>query len=875
MKKIRSVEFGILGPAMVRKMSAVEIKSPETYDKDGYPMEGGLMDPHLGVINPGLRCKTCGQKMKQCPGHVGTMELVRPVVHSEFSSKIEELLYATCSECGRIMLASDKLNEFKERHRKGMNFGKLIVKKTRKVLKCPQCKAAKGIVSLDKPTNYYINNERFYPTQIREWLEKIPDEDLALFGYDTEKIRPEWFVLTVLQVPSITMRPSITLDNGIKSEDDLSHKLVDIIRINLRLKDNIDAGAPQLIIEDLWDLLQYHVTTYFDNDTAGVAPAKHRSGRPLRTLVQRLKGKRGRFRYNLIGKRVNYAARSTISPDAYISINELGVPKVIADELTLPVAVTEWNQKEVIDLINKTNEVDYVVRPNGVRRKVSEENKKEVLEELKPGFVVERKLKDGDLVLFNRQPSLHRLSMLAHKARIMDGKTFRLNPIVCKPYNADFDGDEMNMHVPQTEEGKTEARELMFVQDQIISPRYGAPVIVPGEDGISSAVILTLKSTSFDKGQAMQLLWEIGIKELPEADLPNGRYSGKLIFSGLLPKDLNLTYKTTACSYLKQAGICKECTAPECQYDALLKIENGKLISGMIDTASLGEIKGKLVDAIARNYPSEVISEFYDKLSKIALKHISLSGLTVGLDEYKTTDKMEKTKEMSLEKLREGGGKLVEEYKNETLEIIPGKNLEESFELRMMQLANRVKKDLGKEIIHYKIQQVLKETPVFNTTLIIVGGARGGPDNLTNMMGFWGQASVREGRPKRGFKERLITLNDRGDVGAIAGGFVKHSFMEGLGPKEYFYHSMGGRQGEVDTGVSTKVSGYLYRRFANALKDLIVKPDLSVRTANDDLIQFLYGEDGVFPMKSVKGKAFDIDNEILWLKANEKDSGKK
>lgn len=874
-KKIHSVEFGVLGPAMIRKMSAVEIKSPETYDKDGYPMEGGLMDPHLGVINPGLRCKTCGQKMKQCPGHFGSIELVRPVIHSEFSPKVEELLYATCGECGRIMIAQDKLNELKQRHRKGMNFGKLIVRKIRRLNKCPHCKASKGLVLIDKPTNYYIDKDRLYPTQIREWLEKIPNEDLWLFGYDTERIRPEWFVLTVLQVPSITVRPSITLDNGIRSEDDLSHKLVDIIRINLRLKDNIEAGAPQLIIEDLWDLLQYHVTTYFDNDTAGIAPSKHRTGRPLRTLAQRLKGKRGRFRYNLIGKRVNSAARSTISPDAYINISELGVPEIVANELTVPEAVTDWNLKEVTELIKKTNEVDYIIRPTGMRRKITEENKKEIIEELAPGIVIERKLRNGDIVLFNRQPSLHRLSMLAHKVRIMDGKTFRLNPMVCKPYNADFDGDEMNLHVPQTEEGKAEARELMYVQDQIISPRYGAPIIVPAEDGISSAVILTLKSTSFDRGQAMQLLWEAGIKELPEADSPGERYSGKLIFSQLLPKDLNLEYKTTTCNALRQAGICKDCTEKECPNDAYLRIENGKLVSGVIDTASLGEIKGKLVDVLARNYPSSVISEFYEKLARIAIKLISLVGLTIGLDEYTSTDKMEKVKAHVLERLNEESKNLVEAYEKKTLEIIPGKNLDESFELKMMQLATRVKRDLEKEIISEKIPAVLKEKPVFNTTLILVGGARGGPDNLTNIMGFLGQASVREGRPKRGFKNRLITLNERGDVGSIAGGFVKHSYMEGIAPKEYFYHSMGGRQGEVDTGVSTKVSGYLYRRFANALKDLIAKPDLSVRTANNDLIQFVYGEDGVFPMKSVKGKIFDVDNEVIWMKAKQNPGEKK
>ncbi|MCX6803269.1 MAG: DNA-directed RNA polymerase subunit A', partial [Candidatus Diapherotrites archaeon] len=483
MKKIGSVEFNFLDPETVRKMSSIEIKTPETYDKDGYPMEGGLMDPHLGVINPGIKCKTCGQTMKNCSGHFGHLELERPVVHSEFGRRIELLMNATCKECGHLTINDEQIKKLQEASGgKVVDYTKRIILKGKSVKKCPHCNALLFKTQLDKPTNFYYNKERIYPTQIREWVEKIPEEEIKLLGYELTRIRPEWFILTSLQVPPITIRPSITLESGIKSEDDLTHKLVDIIRINNRLKDNIEAGAPQLIIEDLWDLLQYHVTTYFDNNTAGVPPAKHRSGRPLRTIIQRLKGKKGRFRYNLTGKRVNHAARSIIVPDPYIGISELGVPEEAAKELTVPEFVTEWNLETVKKMVEKSDKPVYVIRPNGTRRKVTEENREEIAKEVDIGYRVERNIQDGDIVLFNRQPSLHRISMMAHYARIMPGKVFRINPIVCPPYNADFDGDEMNCHVPQTEEGKAEALKLMLVRDQIISPRYGAPVIAPKED---------------------------------------------------------------------------------------------------------------------------------------------------------------------------------------------------------------------------------------------------------------------------------------------------------------------------------------------------------------------------------------------------------
>ena len=862
MKKIQAVEFYVMSPKVIRKMSAMEIKNPETYDKDGYPEDGGLMDPHLGVINPGLRCKTCGQKMKSCPGHFGSLELVRPVVHSEFGRKLEILMHATCQQCGRVALTEEQLEKLRKSiEGKAEDFSKKIVLKTKKVTKCPHCSEERGTVMLDKPTNFFLDKERIYPTQIREWIEKIPENDLMLFGYNVELIRPEWFIMTVLSVPPITIRPSITLESGIKSEDDLTHKLVDIIRINLRLKDNIDAGAPQLIIEDLWDLLQYHITTYIDNNTAGVPPAKHRSGRALRTLVQRLKGKKGRFRYNLTGKRVNFAARSTITPDPFISINEVGIPEVIANDLTVSEKVTEWNKKDIEKMIKNTNKVIYVVRPNEQRKKLTDDNRDEILEELDAGFKIERTLMDGDIVLFNRQPSLHRLSMMAHTVRIMPGKTFRINPIVCKPYNADFDGDEMNVHVPQSEEGKTEARELMYVQNQILSPRYGAPVIILDEDGVSGTFILTLASTQFSKKEAMKYLYEVGITELPKPDRGK-EYSGKLIFSQILPKDMNLEYKTRTCEFVVNAGLCQNCVKEKCKHDAYLKIKNGKLISGIVDENSLGERKGKLIDTLARNYPSDVIEQFYYKINRIICDLITKKGMTAGLDEYEVSDTVLRAKAKAIEEELKGAEEIVELYKRGRLDLIPGRTFKESFEIRMMRLGAKVKAKIEKQILKEKLGYIFAERPKFNTMAMILSGSRGSSTNLMNIAGFWGQASVREGRPMRGYKDRLITLNQQKDVGAIAGGFIRHNFMEGMDPKEYFYHSMGGRQGEVDTGVSTKVSGYLYRRLANSLKDLVASNDGTVRTASKNIVQYIYGEDGVFPQKTIRGKSIDIESEL-------------
>ncbi|MFH0817028.1 MAG: DNA-directed RNA polymerase subunit A', partial [Candidatus Micrarchaeota archaeon] len=385
-KMIEKVKFSLFSPEMIRKISAAKITIPDTYNEDGYPIDGGLVDQRMGVIDPGLKCKTCGGKIRNCSGHFTHIELVRPVVHPEFAKIILLLLKATCGSCCRILVPKKQLDLYTEALGAEEKVVEQVIEKSKKVDKCPHCEAKQHEIKLEKPTTVYEGERMLLPNEIRERLVKITDKDLALLGVDATYARPEWMIITALLVPPVTVRPSITLETGERSEDDLTHKLVDIMRINQRLEANINAGAPQLIIEDLWELLQYHVTTYFNNETPNIPPARHRSGRPLKTLSQRLKGKEGRFRYNLSGKRVNFSARTVMSPDPNISIDEVGVPMEIAEELTIPIPVTDWNLEECKKLIGSEGypKAVYVIRPDNKRRKVAENIKQELLDTLTP-----------------------------------------------------------------------------------------------------------------------------------------------------------------------------------------------------------------------------------------------------------------------------------------------------------------------------------------------------------------------------------------------------------------------------------------------------------------------------------------------------------
>ncbi len=871
-KRIKSIKFAFLSPEEMRNLSATKIITADTYDDDGFPIDMGLMDPHLGVIEPGLRCKTCGKRVDDCPGHFGHIDLAMAVIHVGYVKDIKNLLKATCRECGRLLLTDAQAKEYKDDMDRIDGFGgdfldvmqvtKETAKDASKRQTCPHCGAVQRKITLDKPTTFREDGHKLTPKEVRERLERIPDVDLIPLGIDPKIARPEWMVLTALLVPPVTVRPSITLESGDRSEDDLTHKLVDVLRINQRLRENRDAGAPQLIVEDLWELLQYHVTTYFDNQTSGIPPARHRSGRPLKTLTQRLKGKEGRFRSNLSGKRVNFSARTVISPDPLLSINEVGIPVETARELTVPIRVTPYNVDTIRELIKNTIKppengfysagVNYVIRPDNRRIKVSEKNAETLAETIDIGFTAERQLVDGDIVLFNRQPSLHRMSMMAHEVRVMPYKTFRFNLAVCPPYNADFDGDEMNLHVLQSEEARVEAKVLMRVQEHIISPRFGGPVIGAIHDYVTGSFLLTYKDSKFSEEQVVRILSKLEYDELPTSHEEDGEryWYGKDLFNLALPKDLSMEFKASICQH------CDDCKKMECEDDAFVHIKYGKVLCGTIDEKAVGAFKGRILDKIVRDYGSDRAREFIDSITKLALGAISIRGFTTGIDDEDIPEEAKIQVEDLLKNAKQEVDKLVSAYRDGILEQMPGRSLEETLEVEIMKVLGRARDTAG--------QIAGKHLGLENSAVIMAkSGARGSMLNLSQMAGSIGQQAVRGERINRGYWGRTLPHFRKNDLGAEAKGFVESSYKSGLGPTEYFFHSMGGREGLVDTAVRTSRSGYMQRRLINALEDLKVKQDGTVRNTAGTIIQFKYGEDGVDPTRSIRGNAIDIDDILL------------
>jgi DNA-directed RNA polymerase subunit A' len=868
-KVIDELRFGVFSPQDIRRLSVAEIQTADTYDEDGAPITSGLMDGRLGTLEPRQRCKTCGNTAIRCPGHFGHIELAVPIIHIEFTKIIHNLLQATCRNCGRILLPEDRVEKLKAKIKRTMNLigdvpndlYKNVVKEAKKK-DCPYCGSQQAKIEFAKPTTFFEileeGAQRLTQSMVRERLERIPDEDLELFGFNPDSARPEWMVLQVLPVPPVYVRPSITLESGIRSEDDLTHKLVDIIRINQRLKENMEAGAPTLIIQDLSELLQYHCTTYFNNEASGIPPARHRSGRALKTISQRLKGKEGRFRSNLSGKRVDFSARTVVSPDPNLDINEVGVPQDIAMRLSMPEKVTVWNIEEMRQLIingpEKFPGALYVVRPDGKRVRLEFVVEREkVAEALETGFVVERHLGDGDIAIFNRQPSLHRMSIMAHYVRVLPHKTFRLHLCVCPPYNADFDGDEMNLHVPQGEEAQTEARLLMQVQDQILSPRFGGPIIGAIRDYITASYLFTRKSNVLTKEETCRLLVAAGYEgSLPEPAIkkPTSLWTGKQIFSLFIPKDMNYVLKSTICRS------CPTCLCENCESDAYIVIKDGVLKCGLIDRRAIGaEQSESLLHRIIKDYGSQAGRIFLNKICQLLKVFISMRGFTFSFDELELSDAAEKKIKGTIEKIEKRIEKLIQDYRNGTLPRLPGQTLNESFEIYVMNELAEARDKAGKVAD--------KDFELGNAGIIMTRtGARGSNLNIGQMAASVGQQSVRGKRIMRGYVNRALSHFKKGDSTPKARGFVYSSYTHGLDPIEYFFHAMGGREGLVDTAVRTQQSGYMQRRLINALEQLRVEYDGTVRNSIGDIIQLDYGEDGVDPAKSDHGKAVNVDRLI-------------
>jgi DNA-directed RNA polymerase II subunit RPB1 len=407
----------------------------------------------MGVLDNGKVCRTCGQTNHGCPGHFGHYRLTRPVYYIQFINDIINVLKCICIRCSKLLIDKDLHKDILTR--KGAARNKEVITHSSNIKRCGQeCEDGCGAPQPDKFTrkgiaqivaHYQDMEQPFEVETVHRLFRRITDEDVDFMGYNRYFCRPDWMICTMMRIPPPQVRPSVIQDNNQRSEDDLTHKLSDLIKNDKMLQQKIENNSSKSVVDEMTNVVQYHVATLVNNEIPGVAPSAQRSGRPLKSVQQRLGGKEGRIRYNIQGKRVEFSARSVITPDPNLSVAEIGVPLEIAMNLTSPERVTPYNLDRLYKLIqngpDKWPGAKTIVRADGRMISLKHVNTREIV--LYDGDVVNRHLLDNDILLFNRQPTLHKMSMMGHRVKVLPYKTFRLNVLVTRPYNADFDGDKL------------------------------------------------------------------------------------------------------------------------------------------------------------------------------------------------------------------------------------------------------------------------------------------------------------------------------------------------------------------------------------------------------------------------------------------------
>jgi DNA-directed RNA polymerase II subunit RPB1 len=836
LETIVGVQFSVFSPEEIERRAVVEITSHATYEGTE-PKIGGLFDPAMGVLDNGKTCRSCGQTNHGCPGHFGFYRLTRPVYFIQFLDTIMKVLRCVCIRCAKL-----KIDKELHKHllaKKGEARWNEVLRICSEVKRCGQeTEDGCGALQPSKYTREGIarivahfvedKKQQQQPLEVEyvhRLFRRILDEDVDFMGLSRYWCRPDWMICTVLPIPPPQVRPSVVMDNNTRSEDDLTHKLFEIIKNDKTLQMKIDNNAQRSVTDELTNVVQYHVATLVNNKIPGVAPSAQRSGRPLKSIQQRIGSKEGRIRYNIQGKRVEFSARSVITPDPNLSIEELGVPLEIATNLTFPERVTAYNREKLYKLVQNGADTwpgaKTLVRADGRMVNLKHVNAKEIV--LYNGDIVNRHLLDGDIVLFNRQPTLHKMSMMAHRVKVLPYKTFRLNVLVTRPYNADFDGDEMNAHIPQSYEAAVELEDIASIPQNIVSPRHARPLIGVFQDSCVGSYRLTRPGVEFTKREFMNLMMRVKRFDgtLPEPRGTNGHYTGQQVISQLLPS-INLRMKNKS--------------------DGIVVIEQGDIKEGTLDSDVYMKSGKGIVHVTYNDYgPRETVA-LLDALQRVVEDSLILKGFSVGISDLVADEGTKLKMDESIRTQKQLIEQVQLQLHTDLFENNTGKTNQQEFEDQAFSILDKARDAAGK---------AGEESLSAENRLVAMvrSGSKGNASNIAQMIACLGQQAIDGKRIPYGLTDRTLPHYKKYDDGAEARGFIESSFIRGLTPQEFFFHSMTGREGLIDTAVKTADTGYIQRQLIKALEDIVVHHDGTVRDADMRVVQFAYGEDGIAAIK--------------------------
>ena len=845
---INKIQFCVFGNDEVKRYSVVNkdpygINIPETYDSHE-PKRGGLLDSRMGTTDYQLNCATCGLNSYDCPGHFGHTELAEPVFHYGFIDHVKNILSCVCIRCSKLLIYKNEreMNDILKNRVGKARFDE-IKRLTGSITYCqnpdyscgapiPNIRVIESEIQIIAETKVDEGEEGTVVSntgkqKIQEILraedcynilKNISDVDCRIMGFDPKINRPENLVILSFPIPPVAIRPSIKRDTIASKtyEDSMTDKLVDVIKSNTRLRVNKEKSA--ILNEEFkyndshHKVLQYHVATYFNNETSMLQKSEQKTGgRLYKSVSERLKGKQGRIRGNLLGKRTNFSGRTVITSNPDIGTDELGVPLKLAMVLTFPEVVTPQNIGRLSKLVKNGRDnypgANYVFPKGNNKRPIDLRYRKKNIK-IHYGDIIERHLVDGDYVLYNRQPSLHKLSMMGHRCVIFKDPeltTFGMNVSVTAPYNADYDGDEMNIFVPQSIQASTELELIANVRNQIIAPGESNPKIELKQDAPLGAYLLTRQNMIMEPHHASNIIMKI--KNI-EHNFENEEVRSYDVLSALLPKKLNIV------QYAENG-------------EKKFEIINGKLLKGTLTNQLINKV---ILTTILDQYGNDAATDFIDNFQRIILQFLLSNGSTVGLkDVVLSKEGVKKCKDQMKKKRIEVESMLTEIENNPDL-VDP--------EILETNITSTLQSVLG-DISKIAMSDLKKENNLF---ILIDSKAKGKPDGVAWMAAGRGQVVLNFARIKKKVNNRTLPHFFQNDDRPEARGYIESSLYEGLKPLEFFMDAMTGREGLIDTAIKTAESGYIQRRLIKCMEDLAVHYDGTVRNGNNVIIQYLYGD---------------------------------
>ena len=851
------LRFGLLSSEEIRKIAVVKVTQPILYYR-GLPNSGGLLDPLMGSVDRRHLCASCMRDAQSCQGHVGYIELAYPMYHVGFIETVLKILRTLCFNCARLCVTDDDIVAIRDATgRSRLNLLHNLLR-TRK--QCPHCNSCRPSFSrtplgirIDWPVDmeWECEEEKVFccaPFTAREALsilKHMTPDDCTMLGFDPSSSHPKNMILETLVVPPPCTRPAIYASEGSRSrgQNDLTIKLLDCLKRSIELEAGLGChwrDANNLTSEQLERIqrLQYEVFSIVNSNVRGYRPtASTRSNHVHKSLSDRLKGKEGRVRGNLMGKRVNFSARCVITPDPYFACDRVGVPYDIAKTLTVPEIVNAINIGKLTKRVRLGSEdvhgAQSIIHTDGSVTMLKHRKDRETIS-IRIGDVVERHLDDDDVVVFNRQPSLHKHGMQAHRVRLMPGHTFRLSLVVASPYNADFDGDEMNLHVPQSMTARAECATLLAVPQNILGPQSNKPTMGIVQDSLLGMYLLTLPGTLFCHAHVCRMMGSMmhTKRVLPTPCLTirtrstgtvARMWSGKQLFSLLLPQGL----------YLETDVIKIEDAASD---DARVIIRKGALLCGTLRKMHVGTAAGGIVDVISREFGGMACCRFFDDGQRLTHAFLLIRGHEVGIHDVLLSAEGHAQVNERLGK----ASHLCEEIQKEVASENLPPDIAAGAERSILRLLSKSLMQTGSIVNeHMDHRNAIR--------CMVTAGSKGSFINLSQICAALGQQSLEGSRIVAEKGERTLPCFAPRDHSLSSRGFVSNSYALGLSPTELFFHAIGGREGLVDTAVKTSQTGYLQRRMNKSFEDHLTHTNGYIQNALGEIISFQWGSDGLHP----------------------------